>query len=59
MDQNNNTKDAPFKGNQAKKFAYTCIKKCVHQGRFCREGDVIYLDKPGEKVPYFEEVKNI
>ncbi|MCL2832100.1 MAG: hypothetical protein FWD78_02925 [Treponema sp.] len=40
-----------------KTYAYSCLEKCVYKGRFRREGDLIFLDKPGEKIPHFKEVK--
>jgi len=45
---------APDK-KETKAFRYRCTEKCVFQGRFRREGEIILLPEKKE-VPHFEFV---
>jgi len=58
MEQNNKPQVTPqVPPNKEKQFTYTCIEKCVYRGKLWRVGDVIRLDKSGEKVSHFKEAK--
>jgi len=50
-DQGQANNEAPEK----KKYLYVCTKNCTYRGKFFREGEYIYLNTQGEKVPHFKE----